>query len=89
MLQSLGNSNFAIKASYRFCLMLSETMHFSSCFLPFQNLYVTRTFSLTSFSTDVFHAFTETGGVTSALQQGQLVLPGSPRGFITEVTIAK
>jgi hypothetical protein len=29
--------------------------------LPFQNLYVTGTFSLTSFPTDVFHSFIETG----------------------------
>jgi hypothetical protein len=62
MLKSLGNSNFAIKVSHSFCLMLSEIMYFSSCFLPFQNLYVTRIFSLTSFPTNVFHAFTEMGG---------------------------
>jgi hypothetical protein len=62
VLQSLGNSNFSIKVSHKFCLMLSETMYISSCILPFQNLYMTGTFSLTSFSTDVFHVFTKTGG---------------------------
>jgi hypothetical protein len=62
VLQSLGNSNFAIKVSHRFCLMLSRTMYFSSCFLPFQNLYVIGAFFLMSFFTDVFHAFTEIGG---------------------------
>jgi hypothetical protein len=36
-------------------------MYFSSCFLSFQNIYVTRIFSLMSFPTDVFHAFTEMG----------------------------
>jgi hypothetical protein len=61
VLQSLGNSNFAIKITHRFCLMLSGTMHFSSYFLSFQNLYVIGTFSLTTFPTDVFHVFTETG----------------------------
>jgi hypothetical protein len=62
ILQSLGNSNFTIKVSHIFCLMLSRAMYFSSCFLPFQNLYVTRTFYLTCFPTDVFHTFTEMGG---------------------------
>jgi hypothetical protein len=60
--QSLGNSNFAIKVFHIFYLMLSETMYFSSYFLPFQNLYVTESFSLMSFPADVFHAFTEMGG---------------------------
>jgi hypothetical protein len=53
VLQSLGNSNFAIKVSHIFCLMLSRTMYFSSYFLAFQNLYVIGTFSLMTFPTDV------------------------------------
>jgi hypothetical protein len=62
VLKSLGNSNFVIKVSHRFCLMLSETIYFSSCLWPFQNLYVTGTFCLMSFPTDIFQAFIETGG---------------------------
>jgi hypothetical protein len=62
VLQSLGNSNFSIKVSHRFCLMLSRTMYFSLYFLPFQNLCVTWTFSLMSFPTNVFHTFTKTDG---------------------------
>jgi hypothetical protein len=75
VLQSLVNSNFTIKVSHRFYLMLSRTVYFFSCFLPFQSLYVIGTFSLTSFPIDVFHAFTEMGGYV-----------GSPTSFTSVMT---
>jgi hypothetical protein len=79
-LQSLGNSNFAIKVSHRFCLMLSRTMYFSSCFLPFQNIYVALTFSLTSFPAHVFHTFTEIGGCVESPISLTYVMTKCPLG---------
>jgi hypothetical protein len=80
VLQSLGNSNFVIKVSHIFYLMMSETTYFSSCVLPFQNLYVIGIFSLMSYSTDVFHAFTETSGCVGSPTSLTAVMTKRPLG---------
>jgi hypothetical protein len=60
--------------------MLSETMYFSSYVLPFQNLYVIEAFFLTSFPTDVFHAFTKMSGCVLSLTSLIIVMTKCPLG---------